>query len=314
MKKLVSTLALICILMVTISGTGAFLMSKVFISKSKVDAVTAVAKGVSLTLSEQIQLFNSLLDKMVQDPEIINAAAQHDAVALANSLAKLENHFPGIVSIKFLLPETAEASTNATTPMSFADHDMAIKTFAKDQLTAIQGDAESDRHMAIARRIMHNGIPVGVVLAGVNYDFIKRIFSATLLEKGYIELRQDKLVLASSGNKRDQSELDDDPINVPNSDWQLYYENSGGTSIVEFSFMVGMVLVPALAVVLCFITGYRKFSGLLAEDMTWVVKAFKDILAEKPLGDYPVNLSETSVALSTLAKYKRAVNNNLFQG
>ena len=50
----------------------------------------------------------------------------------------------------------------------------------------------ADRHLAIARKIMQNNAAVGVVLAGVNFDFISRILSATPLEKGYIELRQDK--------------------------------------------------------------------------------------------------------------------------
>ena len=307
MKQLVSTLAVICMLMVVIAGSGAFLLSKVFIAQSKVDAVAAVAKGVSLTLSEQVNLLNSMLDKMAKDPEFINAATQENPDLLANAITKLENHFPGILSIKFLLPENKYPLNKPNVAMGFADLEMAKKTFTNDQVTAIQGDVSSDRHLAIARRIMQNGTAIGVVLAGLNYDFIDRILSATTLEKGYIELRQGVLVLASVGKKRDQEEIDNGPINVPNTDWQLYYENNAATSLGEFSLMVGIVLVPALAVALGFVTGYRKLSDMLTQDVAWVTKAFKDMLTEKPLGDYPIKLNEIRSVVSTLAQFKRAV-------
>jgi phosphomannomutase / phosphoglucomutase len=311
MKRLVATLAVICILMVLLAGSGAFLLSKIFIAKSKVDAVAAVAKGVSVTLSEQVNLLNSVLDKMAQDPDIINAAAQNNPELLATALKKLENHFPGILSIKFLLPESNDPNKPAAeNNMGFADLEMAKKTFTEDQVSAIQGDSETNRHLAIARRIMQNNKPVAVVLVGLNYDFVNRALTATALEKGYIELRQDKLVLASAGKKHSKDELDDDPINVPNTIWQLYFENSSGASVGELSLMVCIILIPALAVGLGFVTGYRKLSDLLSEDISWVTKAFKDILTEKPLGEYPVKLSEMSLIISTLAQFKRVVSDS----
>jgi phosphomannomutase / phosphoglucomutase len=312
MQRLVSTLAVICMVMVLIAGSGAFLLSKIFIAQSKVDAVSAVAKGVSLTLSEQVNLLNSLLDKMAQDPDVINAVAQNNPELLAVAEKRLADHFPGILSIKILLPDVKDTSKKTNADMSFADLDMARKTFEKNQMTAIQGDVGVDRHLAIARRIIQNNTAIGVVLAGVSYDFISKILSATMLEKGYIELRQDKLVLGATGEKP-EDELDSDPVNVPNTEWQLYYANSKGTSAIEFSLMVGVVLIPALGVALCFVTGYRKLSNLLTEDMAWLTKAFKDIVTEKPLGDYPVKLGETRSLISTLAQFKRVVSDKLFE-
>ena len=313
MKHLVSILALVCVLMVVIAGSGALLLSSVFIAQSKVDAVAAVANGVSLTLSEQVRLLNSVLDKMVQDPDVINAAAQNDPTLLGNALIKLENHFPGVLSMKFLLPEHNDLTKLANSSMGFADLEMAKKTFVKDQLSTIQGEVDSSRHLAIARRIMQNGNTVGVVLVGLNYDFVNRVLATTALEKGYIELRQGKLVLATTGKKIGQGEIDSAPIHVPNTDWQLYYENSGGVSLGELSLMVGIVLIPAMAVVLCFVTGYRRLSGLIAEDMSWVMKAFKDIITEKPLGDYPVKLDAIRGVISMLAQFKRVSKDKWFQ-
>jgi hypothetical protein len=313
MQRLISMLAAICVLMVIIAGFGAFLLSKLYIEQSKVDAVSSVAKGVSLTLSEQVNLLNSVLDKMVQDPEIIEAAAQNNPEQLANALTKLENLFPGILSIKFLLPESLDPTKQAGISMGFADLEMAKKSFIKDQVSAIQGDVDTDRHLAIARRIMHNGKPVGVVLLGLNYDFVNRILAATRLEKGYIELRQGKLMLASVGKHPVENKLNGDLIDVPNTDWQIYHEKTGNASLGELSFMIGIVLVPSLAVVLVFVTGYRKLSHLYSEDMSWLTKAFKDILTEKPLGEYPVKLSETRNLISTLAQFKRVANDKTFE-
>lgn len=313
MERLVSTLAAICVLMVIVTGTGAFLITKTVIAQSKVDAVSAIAKGVSLALSEQITLLNSVLDKMAQDPDVIAAAAQKNPELLAIAVKKLENHFPGILSIKFLLPENNDTNKNTNVGMGYADLGMARKTFENNQQTAIQGDANTERHLAIARRIIQNDVPIGVLLAGLNYDFINKILAATTLEKGYLELRQDKLVLASTGKKRDQEEIDHAPIKVPNTEWELYYDNSSVTSVVEVSLMLSVILLPALVVALSFVIGYRKLSNLLAQDVAWLTKAFKDILTEKPLTDYPVKISAISNVISTLAQFKRVVNDKSFE-
>ncbi len=312
MKRLISIIALACVLMVVIAGSGAFLLSNIFIAKSKVDVVAGVAKGVSLTLSEQVNLLNSMLDKMVQDPQVIDAAAQNNPELLAAALQKIENHFPGVISVKYLLSQGDDTNQPQGTVTGFADLDMAKKTFTKDQMSAIQGEA-ADRHLAIARRIMHEGVPKAVVLVGLKYDFVGRILASTNLEKGYIELRQGELVLASTGKKQDEKDvLDDNPVNVPNTDWKLFYKNSEGTSIGEFSLMLSIILIPAMAVALGFVTGYRKFSDLVSQEMSWLTKAFKDIVTGKPLGEYPVKLGETRSLISTMAQFKRVVDDKNF--
>jgi hypothetical protein len=46
--------------------------------------------------------------------------------------------------------------------------------------------------------------------------------------------------------------------------------------------------------------------------MSWLMKAFKDIVTEKPLGDYPVKLGEAKNLISSLAQFKRVVNDKSF--
>ncbi len=314
MGRLFYIMAAISVFMVLIAGSGAILISKTIVAQSKVDAVSTTAKSISLALSEQVNLLNSFLDKMAQDSDVKAAVAQKKPELLTNAAKKLENHFPGILSVKFLLLDNKDSNNKAENPaMSFADLQMAQKTFESDQQAAIQGDINVDRHLAIARKITENNVTIGVVLAGVNYDFIERILSATPLEKGYIELRQGKLSLATTGKKNTGDETGNPPVHVPGTEWELVYDNENGGGFIELSLLSGIILIPALIVVLAFVTGYRKISDLLKDDTTLVIKAFKDIVTEKPLGEYPVKLSEMNRVISTLSQFKRIVGEKLFE-
>lgn len=306
-------MALISVVMVMIAGAGALLISRTIVAQSKVDAVSSTAKGVALALSEEINVLKSMLDKMSQDPDVVNALLQQDPEALTSASQKLQVHIPGALSVKFLLPEQVDPSKPVKTDFSFADLDMAIKAFKSDQPAAIQGDINIDRHLAITRRIMQNNQSIGIVLVGVEYGFIERILNAMPIEKGYIELKQGKLTLASTGKKAGRDEIDTPPIRVPNTEWELFFENNTVTEAVEVSLLTGIILIPVLVVALVFTTGYRKLSDALADDAAWVVKSFKDIVTEKPLSEYPVKFPEMKLIISTLSQFKRIVSDKSFE-
>jgi phosphomannomutase / phosphoglucomutase len=312
MGRYIYILAAVCVLMVIIAGAGAFLVSKKIVAQSKVDAVSSTANGIALALSEQVKLLDSLLDKMAQDPDVINAALQNNPDLLASAATKLESHLPGILSIKFLLYEEKDPNKAPRIAMGFADLDMARKAFDVDQSTAIQGDINKDRHLAIARRIMNNNTPIGVVLASLKYDFIDRIVSATPLKKGYIEVRQDKLVLAATGDKKDSDAMDNPPIDVPNTEWEIFYGNANATNFVELSLIMGIIFTPALIVALSFFVGVRKITAILSDDVAWVMKAFKDIMTEKPIAQYPVKFGEIQHLISKLSQFKRLSSEKWF--
>lgn len=313
MRRLFFIMASISVFMVILAASGTLLISRTIVSQSKVDAVSSTAKGVALALSEQINLLNTMLDKMAQDPDVVTAVAQKNPALLAAADKKLENLLPDVSSVKFLHADDKAPSNTTKTDMSIADFEMARKTFESNQSAAIQGDIKTDRHLAITRRIMQGNKAIGVVLVGFNYEFIDRILSATPLEKGYIELKQGKLVLAATGEKNGQDEISTPPIPVHNTDWELYYVNNSITGVIEFSLIIGIILIPVLIVALVFTTGYRKISTFLSEDVAWVIKAFKDIVTEKPLGDYPVYLDEMKYVITTLSQFKRIVNDKWFE-
>lgn len=313
MGRLFYIMGTISILMVIFAGLGTLLISQTLVAQSKVDAVSSTAKGVALALSEQVILLNNILDKMAQDQDVVAAVAENNPSLLAAAAQKLENHFPDVLSVKFMLSQEKEPNKSPVRDMGFADAEMAWKTFEKNQPSAIQGDINVDRHLAIARRIMKNNTAIGVVLVGVKYDFITRILTATPVEKGYIELKQGKLRLASTGKKNGPDEIDNLPIRVPNTEWELFFENNSTSNAVEFSLIAGIILIPALIVALAFTMGYRKISTFLSDDAAWVIKAFKDILTEKPLGEYQVKFSEMKHVINNLSQFKRIVKDKSFQ-
>lgn len=313
MRRFFLILATISVFMVLIAGFGAYLISKTLIAQSKVDAVSAVGKGVAVTLSEQINLLNATLDKMAQDPEIINAVAQNNPDQLTQIETKLTAHFPNALWVKIILAEVKPGAQSPAKNLSFADQETVRLTFTEDQFSAIQGDSNSDRHLVIARRIMQNNQPIAVILAGVSYDFITRIVSAVSLEKGYIELRQDKLVLASAGENKSPDAINESGIPVPNTNWEIFYANRALTNAVEFSLIFAITIIPALMVALGFVIGYRKFSDMLTNDLSWVVKAFKDIVTGKILVDYPAQLGQVRTVISTLLQFKRVIDDKNFE-
>jgi len=308
MVRIFSLLSAFAVLMILTAGAGVYWISAAGIAQSKQNSAAAVAKGAALSLSAQIDLLNRTLDKMAQDPEVLEAVASADSAALAAVAAKLEKHVPDVLKIRLLLPGASELDDKSVPKMGYADLDMVRETFTKNQLPAIQGDGP-DRHLAIARRIMQNDQAAGVILASLNYDFIAKSVQAAAVTDGYIELKQATLALGAVGEKADAEQSDNAQIAVANTGWELHYSIAKGASSGEFSGIAGMIVVPGLLALLAFFVGQRRLSGLLTHDLGSVLKAVKDLMANKLQSTYPVKLSEMNAVISTLVQYKRVLDN-----
>lgn len=309
MVRLFSLLSAFAVLMILTAGAGVYWISEAGIAQSKQDSAAAVAKGAALSLSAQMDLLNRTLDKMAQDPEVLAAVASADPAVLATAATKLEKHLPGVLKIRLLLPGASELDDKSVPKMGYADLDMVRETFAKNQLPAVQGDGP-DRHLAMARRIVQNDQAVGVILASLNYDFIAKSVQAAAVKEVYIELKQAALALGAVGEKTDAEQSDNGQIEVANTGWELHYSIAKGASSGEFSGIVGMIVIPGLLALLAFFVGQRKLSDLLTQDLGSVLKAVKDLMANKLQGTYPVKLSEMNAVISTLVQYKRVLDND----
>jgi len=308
MTRIFAFLSGIAVLMILIVGAGIYWLSSSDVSQARRDAANSVTKAIALSLSAQIELRNKTLDKMAQDPEVLAAVSSANPALLTSVAARLDQHFPDVLKIRLLLPGVSELDEKSLPRMGYADLDMVRQTFSKQQPAAIQGDEGPDRHLAIARQIKQNNQVVGVVLASLRYDFITQILQAANTDDGYLELKQAKLALGSSGNQAQQPDLIQ--LAVPNTDWELHYSYTESGSVGDLVTVSGIIFIPSLLAVLAFFAGHRKISELLEDDLSSVLKAFKDMMSNKLQGNYPVRLNEMNAVISTLVQFKRVLDHD----
>lgn len=309
MIRLFSLLSAFAVLMVLSAGIGVYWISAAQITQSQQDSTVAVAKSVASGISAQINLLTGSLERMAQDPEVIAAVTSADAAQLTAVSAKLEKHLPGALKVRLLLPGVSELDDKSVPKMGYADLDMVREAFSKNQLPAIQGDTGPDRHLAIARRIMQDNQAVGVILASLSYDFIGKTVQGVELKSGHLELKQGALVLGATGEPVAAEPNDNAPMKVAGTGWELYYQYANTVNSTAWTVIAGIVALSALLALLAFFIGYRKLSAWLTEDLSTVLKACKDMMTNKLQIGYPVKLSEIHVVVSTLAQFKRVLDN-----
>ncbi len=310
MVRLFSLLSAFAVLMILTAGSGVYWISAAQIGQAQHDSAEAVAKSVALGITAQVNLLTNTLEKMAQDPEVLAAVTSADTAQLTTMAAKLERHLPGILKVRLLLPGVSELDDKSTPKMGYADLDMVRETFTKNQLPAVQGDIGPDRHLAITRRIMQNDQVVGVILASLSYDFISKTVQAAELKNGHLELKQAALVLGAAGEPVGTEPNDDaQKIKVANTGWELHYQYAASISSTGLTLIACITVVSALLALLAFFIGWRKLSGMLTQDLGTVLKACKDMMTNKLQGTYPVKLTEMNAVISTLAQFKRVMDN-----
>lgn len=295
--------------MVMISGTGVYWLTSSALTQSKQTTADVFAKGVVLSLSAKLDIFNKILDNMAADPEIAYAISSHNPDLIAPVTAKLERNFPNIQKIRLLLPGVNELDKNGSPQMSLADLDMVRRTFDSDQLPAIQGETIADRHLALTRRIMHDNKPIGVILASLKYDFITNTLKSALSKDSYLELKQNKLVLAASGTKNNPDNIISSQLKVAETGWELVYETID-SGMENSPTIAGIIGIPLIIILGGFFSGYKKLSVMLMHDLSSTMSAFRDMMKNKPQGSYPMELSEFNIIVSSLAQIKRLQSNS----
>jgi phosphomannomutase/phosphoglucomutase len=309
MVRFFSLLSAFSILMILVAGAGIYWIGAGQITQSKHDSVEAVAKGIAFGITAQINLLTDMLEKMAQDPNVVAAVTKANTNQLNTVAAELEKYLPGILSVKLLLPDINDINDNSVIKMGYGDLDMVRETFKKNQLPAIHVENEHDRHLAITRRIMQNDQVVGVILGSFNYEFLNKTVQAANLTNGRLELKQATLVLSAAGEPAHAEQGDDALVKVANTIWELHYQYSGSANYAGLINMIGIIVVPALLVLLVSFMVWRKLSDLLMQDLGSIIKACKDMMTNKLQASYPVRLTEMTSVVSNLVQFKRVMDN-----
>jgi phosphomannomutase/phosphoglucomutase len=295
--------------MIIIAGAGVYSLSATWIVQTKREAAVSAAETFTLTLSSQLDLLNKMLDKIANSPEVLSALSNADPASLTATANELENYFPDALKIT-LVPLAFNTVNAETTPtMSFADLNMVRQTFDKNQLPEIHGD-ENATNLAITRQVKQNKQVIGVILVSMNYEFIAKSLRIAAVQNGYIELKQEKRLLVSAGDKRLLDKGDVVQTKVANGNWELYYYHDARPDFSQLAIIVTIIAFPLLITLVLFLIIQRRLSSLLKRDLDSVLQACKDILKKKPQGSYPVVLKEMSGVIFDLLQFKRILDHN----
>lgn len=305
MERLFSILTAIAVAMILTAGVGVYLTSKVSISQANETAALATANIAAQNLAKRVQFVGDTLDQMAKDPDVIAAIASSDKATLDAVAVRLEKYLPGVRKIRLIPVGLVELDKSSEPHMSFGDIDMVKATFMDNPVAAIQGDIGPNRHLAVTRKVIRKNEAIGVILGSLDFEFINQALADAELDDSYLELKQDKLTLASSGDK---GNVDDSRrITVPGTAWEIYFTDPDSNNLGQTVFVFGFILLPILLALAGFFIIYRQFSVLLSQDQDWILKAYKDVLTNQPKGSYPVNLTGMDTVIASMVRFNRDV-------
>ncbi len=308
MVRIFSLLSIVTIIMSLLAGIGVYWMSLSDVDQSNEKANFALAQGLASSVSTQINTLQKTVDKMAATKEAIAAALSNDPTMMAETALTLEQFMPEVMKIRILPPKPSELDQSSIPHMGNADLIMVQETAAGRQRPAVQGQGEN-RHLAMTAAIVRNNTTIGVVLVSLRYQFLQSFFKQKQFADLAVELKQQKTSLAKSTASTDDKLLDQQ-LKITGTDWELHYANSASRSLLSNLSALGIIFFPVLSIALAFFIAQRNLSNTLKHDQVTILKAFKDIMTGKVVGNYPVNLAEMKNLISTLLQYKRVLDNN----
>ncbi|TPQ29284.1 phosphomannomutase/phosphoglucomutase [Methylomonas koyamae] len=305
MGRIFSIVAGIAVFMVLLAGGGAYWFSAAKVAETQQASVTAVANGMAVSLSTQIDTLQHVVDGLALAPDVIAVFSPEtqDAANRISVAARLQSVIPNALKVRLLPANVSEPDLTQAPNMGFADLEMVRATLAAKQKPSVQGEGEH-RHLAITSLVIKDQQPIGVILVSLKPDALQLLIGKTSFSGGFVEVRQDSAVLATAGNSAAKL---DDPQTLPllNSRWQLDLWTGEATEPADVVLFLCIILIPALLVSLAFFIGYRKLADYLRHDQSSILKAAKDMMTGKSAGHYPVQLDEMRPIVSTLAQFKR---------
>ncbi len=306
MIRIFSILSAFTVLMILIAGGGTYWLSQSDVSLAQKQSMEASARGVALSISHQLNTLQATVTKMASAADVITAIESHDSLQMAQSSLMLEQFLPRVMKIRLLPASVNELDDSSVPHMGNADLIMAQETLTKISSPAIQGEGEN-RHLAITAVIKNSDVAIGVILASLNYDFLQSTLKKAHISAGFIELKQNNLALAKTGDASNKTD-DDNRIKVANTRWNIHYWPDNTQSLFSLK-LISFILIPLLLVAVGFFISYRNITRIIRQDLGCILKAIRNLMAGKNVGSYPMNLVEMKSMISNIVQYKRVLEN-----
>lgn len=305
MIRIFSILSGVAILLSLITGIGVYWLSQSDIKLSKQQESKAIAQGLALSVSAQVNILQQTVLKMARTPDVIAAIESGDHYEMLKSAFILEQFLPHVMKIRVLPTGTTELDETSIPHMGNADLIMVQETQSNPQPPVIQGQGEN-RHLAMTAAIIKNGQSIGIILASLRFDFLQSILEAAQISNGIIELKQQNASLAKTGEGSDNESLSEQ-IEVVQTPWSIHYSPEKSHGLFSNAIIAAIIFFPALFIGLALFFAYSNITKLLKQDQRTILNAVKDLLAGKTVGNYPINLKELKSSVSTMMKFKRVV-------
>lgn len=313
MIRIFSILSVLTALMLLISGGGIYWLSKTDVNQANEKATEALAKGVTSSIASQVNILQETVIKIAKSPEAIAAIESKDKLKISQTATMLEQFIPQVMKLRLILPNNETLDKSSIPHMGNADFIMAQESLSsvKRQLPVVQGQGKN-RHLALTSVIKNNDKPVGVVLASLKFDFLQSTLNTYQIPNSYIELKQNKVALAATGNSSEKTGADKS-IKIPGTSWAIHYWHTTITNQTTFLSFLGMIVFPAfLSCLACFI-GFKKLKSLFNKDQDSLQSIIKDLVSRKNVGSYPMHFDGMKEIGSNIIQLSHGANHQDIQ-
>ena len=307
MFRIFSISSALTIILILISGGGTYWISQSEIQQAKLESTKAIAKGLALGIASRLDILQNTVSNMAATTEVITSVNSNNARQRTQTESRMEALLPTVLKIRILPANIDNLDESSIPHMGNADLLMVQETLKKKQLPILQGVGKN-RHLAITAVIKKDGVPIGVILASLKFDFLQSTFNKPRIPEGFIELEQGNSSLAKAGNSASKTDSIN-TVKISRSAWSINYWSTHTTSMGSLGAIASTVIIPVLLACLIFFVSYRNLSNGLRQDQGAILKAVKDLMSGKNTGSYPINLNEMKAIIPTIIQFKRVLDN-----
>ncbi|MDQ7090428.1 MAG: phosphomannomutase/phosphoglucomutase [Methylococcales bacterium] len=318
MARIFGIAAAFTIAMIVLSSLGVFWVSTITSEakeESKQELTNSAIKVLAYTVYSQVKLLEKQVAQLATDRDVIAATESADRVLLENIAYKFQTQLPYALKVRICLLGIDRIDETAKPYMGQADLFLVQKTFESKQLSAVQGQG-INRHFAITAAIKRDNQIIGVILASLDVNFLRRLFKNSPIENNFVMLKQRDMTVAKIGDVSMKNKSFH-VLKIPDTRWQLdywpYQTNQAGQSVVvkksslpRYELLTVIIIGVSLLTCLIYFFGYYQVRGLLRQDQKKLIYAIKDLRAGKDVSHYSMHLIEMKVIIATLAKFKRS--------
>jgi len=314
MGRIFLIVAAVAFIMTALTGVGTYYLSETRIDDARHNAIYNQVKGATQSISTRTALLTTVLQKIAQSPELINALQQKDKGHVRAIVQQLGTYLPDTQAFRLLWPTDTEPDNSVVPHLGYADLDLVKRTFQHEQLPIIQGEKGENRHLAMTQAVRVNGQVVAVLLASVDFRNLQPHLMTTGSNHLFVELTQAEVVVFSSGDASLKNSSKMTSFNVKNTAWSVRYWVAVPFDLSIVTLVLSLILIPAFVVALACYIGFRRIEKLLLDDQRVILKATKDLMMGKVSGSYPVKLKEMSSFMSTMVQFKRILEDDISKG